>query len=139
MPIRPYSVGARHLVDGAVLVDQDTVLAADDDRLALRGRLPMDTGALLAAGDLLAVLVQHDDADALLLGAERGDQLAVASWMATPWCGAADVYVSVFGFVLAEVLGIEDRDHAGAVGEKDGPARVPDHVARLARLRTRHR
>ena len=84
----------------------------------------MHAGAVLVAGDLLAVFAEDGDASALLFGAEGDHQLRLsASWMATPWCGAAALYVSPFGMPVARSSGSNDGDFAGAVGEQDGGCR----------------
>ncbi|MBO4161330.1 hypothetical protein [Micromonospora antibiotica] len=123
--------GALDLDEGAVREQQHAVRAAEPHDLTLRDCLTVDAGAFLAAGDLLAVLVQCDGSGAGLLGAEGHHHGAVGEFHGHAVVRLCGPVPAALRLAVGEPLRVEAVHLAGAVGEQDGPVAVPHHVARL--------
>ena len=102
-------VGSVDLLELPVLVQKDSVLAAERDDLVLRSGFAVDSGALVAACDLFAGAVDDLRTRAFVLGSDGVQHRTIGEFHGDTVVGFVDLgYLGLRGAV-GEVLGVEGR------------------------------
>jgi hypothetical protein len=112
-------------------VDEDAVLAADDDRLVGGDGLAVHAGARVRAAGLGAVRVEHADPGPGVLGALADDDRAVLELDRDTVVRGGGGERPGVGRAVGDVLAVDHRDGAGAVVEQGGASLVGHDVAGL--------